>query len=50
MLGIGEVVMLVAALLGTVALLVYLNRALENQPAVLTPSPKVAATNTPRSP
>jgi hypothetical protein len=49
-LGFGEIVMLAVALLGTIALLVYLNRALENQPAVLTPSPKPAVTSTQRSP
>ena len=46
-LGIGELVMLIFVAFATLALLVYLNRALEYQPAVLTPSPAVS---TPRSP
>jgi hypothetical protein len=49
-LGVGEIVMLAIALFGTIALLVYLNRVLEHQPAVLTPSPRVVVTSTPRSP
>jgi hypothetical protein len=46
-LGVGEALMLLFVAFATLALLVYLNRALENQPAVLTPSPTVS---TPRSP
>jgi hypothetical protein len=37
-LGFGEIVMLTVAALVTITLLVYLNKALEHQPAVLTPT------------
>ena len=40
-LGFGEVAMLTAAALITITLLVYLNHALESQPAVLTPTPTI---------
>ena len=43
-LGFGEIVMLTVAALVTITLLVYLNKALEHQPAVLTPT--VVATPT----
>ena len=39
-LGWGELVMLVAAALIAMTLLAYLSRALQSQPAVLTPSPR----------
>jgi hypothetical protein len=38
----GEFVMLVAVALITITLIAYLGRALQNQPAVLTPTPKAA--------
>ena len=40
-LGFGEVAMLTVAALITITLLVYLNHALESQPAVLTPTPTI---------
>ena len=43
-LGFGEIVMLTVAALATITLLVYLNKALENQPAVLTPTTIVTPT------
>jgi len=46
-LGFGEIVMLTAAALMTITLLVYLNKALEHQPAVLTPTVVATATATP---
>jgi hypothetical protein len=51
-LGWGELVMLVAAALGAISLVYYLSRALDGQPAVLTPGPTrtVSATRVGRGP